>query len=366
MIHIIANHIGKGSYVAWYELMTFNEPHIFHNFSDKEGVERKLMGEPPYVDNLIEKLNAIEPQKGDFVLVDMKYIFNHNVDEFTKTIEDLSKKYNDCKFILFEDDHTLPYTDTERYTIFSNEFTKTDIGYESNCNYYRYRAPHQSYWKSLEFVVDTFKNNIRQKKMNMIIGVDKKERLQTIKYVYKIGLDSESWLGYSAFETNYDDSELSDSLLNFKKEKLPIILDTEYELSLVGNVNVEIPPLPITMTSYVSCILETSILVGDSIHLSEKAWNPFISKNIPLILGSSYINDYLKSIGFWLADDLFDLTPKFSNDEILQQYRNNLDIINKMTYDELHSYYIKHKNNIDSNFNLLANQKFEFNTNNYK
>jgi ABC-type dipeptide/oligopeptide/nickel transport system ATPase subunit len=108
------------------------------------------------------------------------------------------------------------------------------------------------------------------------------------------------------------------------------------------------------------------LIAIDEIHLSEKAWNPFISKNIPLILGSSYINEYLKSIGFWLADDLFDLTPKFSIDEILQQYRSNLDIINKMTYDEIHTYYIKHKNNIDSNFNLLANQKFEFNTNNYK
>jgi len=366
MIHIIPQHIGKGSYVAWYDLLNFNESHIFHKFDDTENIERKILGEPPYLNKLIQKLDAINPQRDDIVVFDFKYIFNHNLEDFNKNILELSKKYNDCKFVLFEDDHTLPYTDTKIYTIFSNRFLKTENGYSSNCNYYRFRAPHQSYWKSLEFVVDTFKGNIRQKKMNMIIGVDKKERLQTFKYVYNIGLDSDSWLGYSAFACNYDDSEISEGLLKFRNEHIPTILDTPYELSLVGNVNVEIPPLPITMTSYISCILETSVLVGDEIHLSEKAWNPFISKNIPLILGSSYVNEYLKSIGFWLADDLFDLTPKFSTDEILQQYRSNLDIINKMTYDEIHSYYIKHKNNIDSNFNLLANQKFEFNTNNYK
>lgn len=369
MIHIIANHIGKGSYVAWYELMTFDEPHIFHNFSDKESVERKLIGEPPYVDNLIEKLNAIEPQVGDVVVLDLDYIFNPmDVDLLDSNINALSKKYNDCKFILFEDDSTREYTIRDNYIIFSNIFIKSDdkYKYDLNCNYYRYRAPLQEYWKSVNTVVNIFKTNIRQKKMNMIIGVDKIPRLQTIKYVYNIGLDSDSWLGYSGFACDYTDSEISDNLLEFKKEKLPIILDTPYELSLVGNVNVELPPLPITMTSYVSCILETNLIEANTIHLSEKAWNPFISQNIPLILGSSYINEYLKDIGFWLADDLFDLTPQLKRNDILQQYRNNLDIINNISYNDLHTYYIKNLSNIDSNFRLLEQQKFKFNTNNYK
>jgi len=366
MIHIIPQHIGKGSYVAWYDLIEFEEPHIFHKFDDNIEIEKKLIGEPPYLDNLIGKLDNINPQVGDVVVMDLDFIFNHNLEDFNQTISDLSKKYNDCKFVLFEDDNTLSYTDTEIYTIFSNRFTKNENEFGLNCNYYRFRSPLQSYWKSLEFVVDTFKGNIRQKKMNMIIGVDKKERLQTFKYVYKIGLDSHSWLGYSAFECNYDDSEISEGLLQFRNERIPTILDTPYELSLVGNVNVEIPPLPITMTSYVSCILETTIIVGDEIHLSEKAWNPFISKNIPLILGSSYINDYLKSIGFWLADDLFDISPKFSVDGILQQYQRNLDIINNMSYEDLHTYYMKNLTNIDSNFRLLETQKFRFNSNKYK
>lgn len=369
MIHIIPHHIGKGSYVAWYDLIEFEEPHIFHKFDDIDIIEKKMLGFPPYFDKLIEKLDIINPQSDDIVVLDLDYIINPmDASSLESTIIDLSKKYNNCKFIFFEDDSMCKYTTHERYIIFSNMFQKLDnkYDYDLNCNYYRYRAPLQEYWKSVGDVVFIFKNNIRQKKMNMIVGVDKIPRLQTIKYVYNIGLDSDSWLGYSGFNCNYNDSEISDKLLEFKKEKLPIILDTSFDDSCIGSVNVELPPLPITMTSYVSCILETNLIEENIIHLSEKAWNPFISQNIPLILGSSYINEYLQDIGFWMADDLFDLKPQLKISDILQQYRNNLDVINNISYDDLHKYYIKNSTKIYSNFRLLAEQKFRFNSNNYK
>lgn len=367
MIHIIPHHIAKGSYVAWYDLINFKEDYIIHTFDDTEQIERKLNGEPPYVDSLLSKIDTINPQFGDIVMFDSDY-YNQFDGKLEENLIQLSKKHNNCKFILFDDDNSLDYIDTEHYTFFSNKFRKCDtLGeYNLNCNYYRYRAPLQEYWPHTKYVVNTFHLNIRQKKMNMFIGVDKKERLQTFKHVYNIGLDKDSWLAYSGFNTNYDDSEISEKLLEFKKEKLPVILDTSYEDSCNGSVNVEMPTLPITLTSYVSCILETMVLGGETLHLSEKSWNPFISKNIPLILGSTYTNDYLKKCGFWLADDLFDLTPQMDVDSILNQYRQNLDIINKMSYEDLHSYYLKNKNNIDINFNIMQNAKFEFNSNSYK
>jgi hypothetical protein len=367
MIHIIPHHIGKGSYVSWYDLINFTDEHIFHQFDDTEIVQRKLDSEPPYVDKLIQKLDKINPQFGDIVMFDSDY-YNQYDGKLEENLIELSKKYNDCKFVLFDDDNSLDYNDTERYTFFSNKFKRCDSTseYNLNCNYYKYRAPLQENWPHISYVVNTFYLNIRQKKMNMFIGVDKKERLQTFKHVYNIGLDKDSWLAYSGFTTHYTDSEISEGLVKFRHEKLPVILDTSFEDSCNGSVNVELPPLPITMTSYFSCILETMVLGGEILHLSEKSWNPFISKNIPLILGSSYINDYLKKCGFWLADDLFDLKPQLDTDAILHQYRNNLDIINKMTYDEIHQYYLKHKNNIDSNFNIIKNAKFEYNPNQYK
>lgn len=363
MIHVIAQHIGKGTYTPWYDILNFNEPVTFHKFDDDVEVEKKIIGNPPYFDKLIQKLNFINPQNNDVVIFDLNYIFNFDVQSFNETMTQLSKKYNNCKFILFQDDNALSYIDNEIYSVFSNRFSKNET--KINCNYYRYRSPLQDYWNHFDFITNQFIKNFRQKKMNMIVGVDKKERLQTFKYVYNIGLNLDSWLGYSAFVCNYDDSEISDGLHTFRNENIPIVLDSTPKMCSDGDINVEMPPLPITLTSYISCILETSIMTGDEIHLSEKSWNPFISKNIPLILGSSYINQYLKDLGFWMADDLFDLTPHFSVESIMQQYRNNLDIINKLSYEVIHEYYIKNKDKIISNFNLLQNQKFIFDRKNY-
>jgi hypothetical protein len=370
MIHVIPQHISKGSYTAWYKLLNIKDEHIFHSFDDTDEIERKLIGEPPYTDKLIKKLDIINPQFGDVVIFDCRYVDSHRGQTALENyLIELSKKYNDCKFVLFDDDNSVEYTDTEQYTFFSNKFLVRDITtlhyYERNCNYYRYRSALQEYFPHLEYIIKIFDLNIRQKKMNMIIGVDKKERLEVFKYVYNIGLDSDSWLGYSAFTCDYDDTDISAKLLEFKKKKLPVILDTPMERSMQGSVNVEIPPLPITMTSYISCILETMVVAEDIIHLSEKSWNPFISKNIPLILGNKYLTQYLKDLGFWLAEDLFDITPQDSVPAIINQYKRNLDIIHKMSYEDIHSYYVKNQAGIERNFSKIQTIKFEFKLDNY-
>ena len=366
MIHVIPHHIGKGSYAPWYDLIHFEEEVTYYPFDDKDIIENKLQGESPYVDSFIQKLNKINPKKGDIVIFDVRYLYNYdNQDDFYKYINELSSKYNNCKFVMFDDDNFFSHKIDTNFVIFSNRFD-TDSNFDLNCNYFRYRFKHQEISKYIGPILKTFQTNIRQKKMNMIIGVDKKERLQIFKYVHNIGLQNDSWLAYSAFTSTYSDSELSDSLLEFKNTKIPTILDTPYERSLVGNVNVEVPPLPITMTSYVSCILETMVMGTNELHLSEKSWNPFISKTIPLILGNTYINQYLKSIGFWLADDIFDLTPKSTTESIIIQYMKNLDVLNELSFKQLHDYYQMNLDKIEHNLELIMKQKFTFNKNNYK
>ena len=123
MIHVIPQHISRGSYTPWYKLLNGKDGHIFHSFDDTAEIERKLIGEPPYIDKLIEKLNKINPQSGDVVIFDSKYINTHRGQiVIEKNLIDLSKKYNDCKFVLFDDDNSIEYTDTERYTFFSNKY----------------------------------------------------------------------------------------------------------------------------------------------------------------------------------------------------------------------------------------------------
>lgn len=364
MIHVIPHHIGRGSYSPWYNIIEFNEPVIFYKFDNKEQIERKLIGNPPYETQLIEHLNSINLKTNDIVFLDFKYFNAYDHIKLENLLNQLSKKYNNIKFVLFDDDNSIEYTDTERFTIFSNMFRLNN--FKKNCNYYRYRASKQEYFFHVKYIVNIFINNIRQKKMNMIIGVDKIERLEMFKYVHNINLENESYLGYSGFATTYTDDEISQSLINFKKEKIPTILDTPFWMSEMGSVNVEIPPLPFTMNSYISCIIETQILLDNTIHLSEKSFNPFISHNIPLILASSGVNDYLKSEGFWLADDLFDLETKNTRQGILTQYMRNLDVIKKMSIEEIHDYYINNLKNIERNFRIIEESKFIYDSSLYK
>jgi len=364
MIHVIPHHIGKGSYTSWYDIIEFKEDVIYHKFENKNDIEGKYIGEPPYEDKLIEHLNKIKPTVNDIVFFDQKYFNGYGHTELHSKLNQLSIKYNNTKFVLFDDDNSIPYEDTERYTFFSNLFRKKFSNL--NCNYFNYRAPKQEYFKHIDFITDTFINNIRQKKANLIIGVDKIERLEIFKYVYNINLNKDFYLAYSGFTSTYTNDEISDSLVKFKKEKIPLILDTPFELSEMGSVNVEMPPIPFTLNSYVSCILETQILLDGTIHLSEKSYNPFISKNIPLILGSGGINEYLRDEGYWLAEDLFDLKPKNTRTEIINQYKKNLDIINKMSYKELHDYYIHNIKHIIRNFKVIEEKKFVYDSSLYK
>lgn len=353
-------------------MIEFEGDVVFHSFDDKTEIEDKLIGEPPYEDRLINHLNQIKPNSKDIVVFDYSYLAGYDSRELELKLNQLSRNYNNCKFVLFDDDNQHPYLDTERYTVFSNIFQLSNFDTNSihqldlNCNYYRFRAPKQYYFEHIEPIIDIFKLNLREKKCNLFIGVDKLERLEIFKYFYNIGLEKDSYTAYSGYTSNYEDSQISNSLQEFKNQYIPKILDTPFWKSEMGSVNVEIPPLPYTMNSYVSCILETQLLDGGMIHLSEKSWNPFISKNIPLILGSSGINQYLMGIGFWLAEDLFDLTPKTTRTDILNQYKSNLDIINNMSYEELDTYYNKNMQNIDNNFDRIKNEKFIYKQNNYK
>jgi hypothetical protein len=362
MIHVIPIHIRRGSYTAWHSLLNFKEPVNFIDIENSDDLEQNAW-RYNFAELFDTHLSMIDIKPGDLIILDTSYFNIDSFEELVKKIDSIAEKYQ-CKFFIVDDDNQHDFIDLKNITYFSNRFNI--ITDKHNFNYFRYRAPLQYYWNEFNFITNQFIKNYRQKKINMIVGVDKIERIKTFKYVYDIGLNNDSWLGYSSFVRSYNDSDIDEELLQFRNKTIPIILDATEETIHQGDINVEMPPLPITMTSYVSCILETAILLDGQIHLSEKSWNPFISKNIPLILGSAYINQYLKQLGFWLADDLFDLTPQLTRDSILEQYKKNLDIINKMSIDDLHEYYNKNKDNINSNFKLLQNQKFIFDRNNYK
>lgn len=362
MIHVVPHHIRRGSWPPWYKLINFSEEVNILKGYDDINIERDLNQEDNtiFLNDILNKLNV---KKGDSVFVDKRYIIQDgDYDDFLFNINKHFEKY-ECKFFIVDDDNQYEYTDNKNFTYFSNRFNM--LNSINNFNYFRYRTPYHTWTTNLSELINPFLYNIRQKKFNFIVGVDKIERLISLKHIYNIGMHTDGYVGYSGFNRAYLDDELSDKLIEFRDGTIPIILDVPFERSLHGAVNVDFPPFPTCLNSYVSCICETMVMDGDEIHLSEKSWNPFISHNIPLILGSKYINQYLRNLGFWLADDLFDLTPKETRIDIINQFTSNLDIINSMSYDELYKYYTNNTGSIIRNFDILMKQKFIFDRKNY-
>lgn len=363
MIHLIPHHINKGSWPAWHKLIHFTEDiNILQGYDDAR-IERDLDQEDytVYLDDYLKKLNV---KPNDSVFLDKRYFsLNGNHHSFIQSINKHSTKYG-CKFFIVDDDNQYEYSDNENFTYFSNRFNVLNCRH--NFNYFRYRAPNHTWTNNLSELLNPFLYNIRQKKFNFIVGVDKIERLISLKHIYNTELYKDGYVGYSGFNKAYSDENISDKLIEFRDTHIPIVLDVPYERSLQGAVNVEFPPFPICLNSYISCICETMVMDSTEIHLSEKAWNPFISHNIPLILGSRYINNYLRELGFWLADDLFDITPKENRTDIINQFTSNLDIINSMSYDAIYDYYMKNMGSIMRNYDILMRQKFTFKRENYK
>ena len=100
----------------------------------------------------------------------------------------------------------------EYFTYHSNKFYLLD---ETKVfNYYRYRISHTEFYKNLDNILTPYVENIREKKLNMFIGVDKPERFEVFKHTYNIGLDKDSYLAYSGFSSTYSDNDISSDLID--------------------------------------------------------------------------------------------------------------------------------------------------------
>jgi len=263
MIHVIPHHIGKGSYAAWYDCIDWSECKdlIIHKFDSKYKIENKTIVEemPPnedYFDILENHIQEINPSMNDWIVCDFQYT-DYSEPGFEKNIVKLSKKYK-VKLVFVDDDNYQPYTDNEYYTFHSNKFNYADT--TNVFNYYRYRIAKTDWYNNLYKTLNPFVKQRRPKKINFFVGVDKLERLEIYKYIHNIGLDKDSHLAYSGFSKDYSDDELSDSLLKWRNENVPKILDTTFEESEIGQVNPDLPPIAYCLTSYVSCIMETKII----------------------------------------------------------------------------------------------------------
>ena len=59
--------------------------------------------------------------------------------------------------------------------------------------------------------------------------------------------------------------------------------------------------------SWVNVVVE-SIISQNNLFVTEKTWKAFVNYQIPLVFGCRGINKYLKSLGYDLFEDIFDLS----------------------------------------------------------
>jgi hypothetical protein len=376
-------------------LQYVNMPIIFERLLSKTNAIKRILKKNNYV--------HIEIERGD-VLFNKETISNYidsnpdisilffNIDIFENCtlpnnnyIDFLSKKYPNIKFIVLTDETFLEYTresfeNTNVFHIINNlkdpySIIPTISAMDRVANYYIMNAYLQ--WNYNTFIDGLFSQTntlVREKKYNFFNGIHKPHRLKCYELIKNNNMLNDGYFSYVDFAYFKNDEEQYQSFVDFlefestneylkylDEFEIPYLCDTT-DVNPNVFVAFAIPP-QYSLQSYVSITTETYFFQNElskNAVFSEKSLKAFYGFNIPLILGQPASIRYLKDLGFDMFEDLFDLTPKFKKNEIFEQFEKNLKVINSMTKDELHKYYVNNLNRVHSNFQILTNRMEEY------
>jgi hypothetical protein len=318
--------------------------------------------------------NYIKSNKINVLIMNLE-ILQHFQNDGITIIHKLSHNYKNIKFIVssFETYPTIDLLNFKTPNVFYilSGFHNTDVFTDLKIvNYYKLNLYFQNdYNKFIHKLFYYISKMRRSKKYNFFNGVHKPHRIKCYEIIKNIELMDDGYFSYLDFaeflndETQYNQfikflgmdtvDEYLEYISNFE---IPYLCDT-YEVSQNIFVPFTIPP-QYSFQSYVSITTETNFIEDKSIILSEKSFKAFHSFNIPLIFGMPMVNEYLSNMGFDMFADLFDVTPKFTKEEMYQQFENNANIIKNMSIEELHQFYLNNLHRIEHNFiNLIELQK---------
>lgn len=255
-----------------------------------------------------------------------------------------------------------------------NTFQYTDNNHNKLDTYYSLN------W-SLQFNKNNFYNVIkrsyefrRYKKYNFYNGCHKPIRLFCYKIIKENNMLDDGYFSYLDYAQQLDtECESFINLLgmgdedNYKKFlntlEIPYMLDNyknDDDISTLHPLWGSFPPFmnPIlySSNSYINITTETNSFIStqNDISISEKTYKPFISCNIPLIVGQPGIYPYLRDCGFDMFDDFFDNSPCTTQSDMLNQIEFNFKKIKNITMKDLHEFYIANLHRINHNFNIIT------------
>jgi hypothetical protein len=227
----------------------------------------------------------------------------------------------------------------------------------------------EDYVTFLQKLFYTSNDVVRDKKYNFYNGVHKPHRLKCYELVKRNNLIEEGYFSYADFAYMSKNEELDYEFMDFfgfkTKEEYRNYLST-FEIPLFYDTKESDPnvfvafanPPQTSLQSYICITTETTFQLGNSgndMVLSEKAFKPFYGFNIPLIVGTPIGIQYLKDLGFDLFEDLFDISPKSTKEEIFNQFEENIKKIKSMSKLEIHDFYMNNEHRLTSNYDLLVN-----------
>ena len=376
-----------------------NMPIIFERLLAKTNLIGKLVDSKNYIhkeifdgDSLFNKNSIVEYIESNQTLSILFFnadIFENSIMTANECIDYVSNKYPNIKFIVLTQETFLTYThrsfkNKNVFYIINSldnpyEIVATASSIERVANYYIINTYLQeNYNKFINSLFHQTNDLVRTKKYNFFNGIHKPHRLKCYQIIKDNNMLEDGYFSYVDFAYFKNDEEQYQQFMEFLEFEstqsyldylngfeIPYLCDTT-EVNPNVFVAFAIPP-QYSLQSYISITTETYFFENynaKNVNFSEKSLKAFYGFNIPLILGQPTSIRYLKDLGFDMFEDLFDVTPKYTRNEIFEQFDSNVKIIKNMTRMELHNYYVSNLNRIHHNFEILTKRMAEYDLHN--
>lgn len=295
--------------------------------------------------------------------------------------EHICKKYPNVFFIFFyhELDLTLIVNEDTRklnnaiYVLNSFNTGNLDLLDGKVFPYYLMNAYTQKHYNTMRNMYRPNENLRKCKKYNFLNGVHKPHRFAAYQLIKKYDMLNDGFFSYLDYPRHSEDERYIKETADFldmevdefkqclSTFEIPYLLESFEPLTAPGIFSAPFIMPPIySWQSYISITSETNYIEKTNlVSLSEKSFKAFTGFNIPLIYGQPNLVDYLRHLGFDMFDDLFDNTPTHSKSATFEKLEKNIQTINNMSYQELHSFYTNNLDRIYQNFNNMVNRSKE-------